>query len=93
VNTVENNRKRKKPSAHASTTAQPVTTLSSAKIFGLSIYDTMQFVPNDIETVCVGQAFSMGAILLAGGTKGHRHALTNSRILLHQLIGGAGGQA
>jgi ATP-dependent Clp protease protease subunit len=60
---------------------------------GLSIYDTMQFVPNDIETVCVGQAFSMGAILLAGGTKGHRHALPNSRILLHQPIGGAGGQA
>lgn len=60
---------------------------------GLSIYDTMQFVPNIIETVCVGQAFSMGAILLAGGTKGHRHALPNSRILLHQPIGGAGGQA
>ena len=60
---------------------------------GLAIYDTMQYVPNDIETVCVGQAFSMGAVLLAGGTKGQRRALPNSRILLHQPIGGAGGQA
>ncbi len=60
---------------------------------GLAIYDTMQYVPNDVETVCVGQAFSMGAVLLAGGTKGQRRALPNSRILLHQPIGGAGGQA
>ena len=60
---------------------------------GLAIYDTMQYVPNDVETVCVGQAFSLGAVLLAGGTKGQRRALPNSRILLHQPIGGAGGQA
>ena len=60
---------------------------------GLAIYDTMQYVPNEVETVCVGQAFSMGAVLLAGGSKGQRRALPNSRILLHQPIGGAGGQA
>ena len=60
---------------------------------GLAIYDTMQYVPNDVETVCMGQAFSMGAVLLAGGTKGQRRALPNSRILLHQPMGGAGGQA
>ena len=60
---------------------------------GLAIYDTIQYVPNEVETICVGQAFSMGAVLLAGGTKGHRHALPNSRILLHQPMGGAGGQA
>lgn len=60
---------------------------------GLAIYDTMQYVPNEIETVCMGQAFSMGAVLLAGGSKGQRRALPNSRILLHQPVGGAGGQA
>jgi len=60
---------------------------------GLAIYDTMQYVSNEIETICVGQAFSMGAVLLAGGTQGHRRALPNSRMLLHQPMGGAGGQA
>ena len=60
---------------------------------GLAIYDTIQYVTNDVETICVGQAFSMGAVLLAGGTKGHRRALPNSRILIHQPMGGAGGQA
>jgi ATP-dependent Clp protease protease subunit len=60
---------------------------------GLAIYDTIQYVSNEVETVCVGQAFSMGAVILAGGTKGQRRALPNSRILLHQPIGGAGGQA
>ena len=60
---------------------------------GMSIYDTMQYVPNDVETICLGQAFSMGAVILAGGSKGHRRALPNSRILLHQPMGGAGGQA
>ena len=60
---------------------------------GLAIYDTMQYLPNDVETICLGQAFSLGAVLLAGGTKGHRWALPNSRILLHQPMGGAGGQA
>jgi ATP-dependent Clp protease protease subunit len=60
---------------------------------GLAIYDTMRYVTNDVETICVGQAFSMGAILLGGGTKGHRSALPNSRVLIHQPMGGAGGQA
>ncbi len=60
---------------------------------GLAIYDTMQYVPNEVETVCLGQAFSMAAVLLAGGTRGQRRALPNSRILLHQPMGGAGGQA
>lgn len=60
---------------------------------GLAIYDTMQYLPNDVETICLGQAFSLAAVLLAGGTKGHRWALPNSRILLHQPMGGAGGQA
>jgi ATP-dependent Clp protease protease subunit len=60
---------------------------------GLAIYDTMHLVVNEVETICVGQAFSMGAILLAGGTKGRRSALPNSRILIHQPMGGAGGQA
>jgi ATP-dependent Clp protease, protease subunit len=60
---------------------------------GLAIYDTMQYVPNQVETTCVGQAFSMGAVLLAGGTKGQRRALPNSRILIHQPMGGADGQA
>ena len=60
---------------------------------GLAIYDTMQYVPNEVETVCVGQAFSIAAVLLGGGTRGQRYALPNSRILVHQPIGGAGGQA
>ena len=60
---------------------------------GLAIYDTMQYVSNDVEAICLGQAFSMAAVLLAGGTKGERRALPNSRILLHQPMGGAGGQA
>jgi ATP-dependent Clp protease protease subunit len=60
---------------------------------GLAIYDTMQYVANEVETICVGQAFSMGAVLLAGGTKGSRRALPNSRLLLHQPMGGADGQA
>ena len=60
---------------------------------GLSIYDTMQFIKPDISTLCVGQAASMGAVLLAGGTKGKRHALPNSRVLIHQVMGGFQGQA
>ena len=55
---------------------------------GLAIYDTMQFVPCDIATYCIGQAASMGAILLCAGTKGKRHALPNSRIMIHQPSGG-----
>lgn len=60
---------------------------------GLSIFDTMQTMPNPIETICLGQAFSMGAVLLAGGTKGERRALPHARVMLHQPSGGAGGQA
>ncbi len=60
---------------------------------GMAIYDTMQYVAADISTICIGQASSMGAILLAGGTKGKRQALPNARVLLHQPMGGIGGQA
>ena len=60
---------------------------------GLSIYDTMQFIKPDISTLCVGQASSMGAVLLAGGAKGKRKALPNSRVLIHQVVGGFQGQA
>lgn len=60
---------------------------------GLAIYDTMQYVRPDISTICMGQAASMGALLLAGGAKGKRFALPNARILIHQPLGGAQGQA
>jgi len=60
---------------------------------GLSIYDTMQFIKPDISTICVGQAASMGAILLAGGTTGKRSCLPHSRIMIHQPIAGFQGQA
>ncbi|MGH7143609.1 MAG: ATP-dependent Clp protease proteolytic subunit [Planctomycetota bacterium] len=60
---------------------------------GLAIYDTMQYVPNDIETVCVGQAASLGAFLLAAGTKGKRFSLPNATIMIHQVMGGVGGTA
>jgi ATP-dependent Clp protease protease subunit len=60
---------------------------------GLAIYDTMQFVRPEIHTTCIGQAASMGAWLLAAGTKGKRVALSNSRIMIHQPMGGARGQA
>ena len=60
---------------------------------GLSIYDTMQFIKPDVSTLCVGQAASMGAVLLTGGAKGKRHALPNSRVLIHQVMGGFQGQA
>jgi len=60
---------------------------------GLAIYDTMQHIPCDVATLCVGQAYSMSAILLAGGTKGKRHALAHARLMLHQPWGGVGGQA
>jgi ATP-dependent Clp protease protease subunit len=60
---------------------------------GLSIYDTMQFVKPDISTICVGQAASMGAILLAGGAKGKRYSLPNSRMMIHQPVSGFQGQA
>jgi ATP-dependent Clp protease protease subunit len=60
---------------------------------GLAIYDTMQFLTCDTNTYCIGQAASMGAVLLAGGTKGKRYALPNSNIMIHQVLGGAEGQA
>ena len=60
---------------------------------GLAIYDTMQYVKPPISTICMGQAASMGALLLAGGTEGKRFALPHSRILIHQPLGGAQGQA
>jgi ATP-dependent Clp protease protease subunit len=60
---------------------------------GLAIYDTLQFVPCDIATYCIGQASSMAAVLLAAGTKGKRHALPNSRVMIHQPWGGTGGTA
>lgn len=60
---------------------------------GLGIYDTMQYINPDIATVCTGMAASMGAVLLAGGTKGKRSALKHSRIMIHQPLGGAEGQA
>jgi ATP-dependent Clp protease, protease subunit len=60
---------------------------------GMSIYDTMQFIKPDVSTICVGQAASMGAILLAGGTKGKRFCLPHSRIMIHQPLGGFQGQA
>jgi ATP-dependent Clp protease protease subunit len=60
---------------------------------GLAIYDTMQFIKPEIQTICIGIAMSMGSLLLAGGTKGKRFALPNSRILIHQPSGGFEGQA
>ena len=60
---------------------------------GMSIYDTMQFVKPDVATMCIGQAASMGAVLLAGGAPGKRYALPNSRVMIHQPLGGFQGQA
>ncbi|MFQ5935740.1 MAG: ATP-dependent Clp endopeptidase proteolytic subunit ClpP [Acidiferrobacterales bacterium] len=60
---------------------------------GLAIYDTVQFVKPDVSTVCIGQAASMGAVILAGGTKGKRYSLPHARMMLHQPLGGFQGQA
>jgi ATP-dependent Clp protease protease subunit len=60
---------------------------------GMAIYDTMQYIKPDVSTMCVGQAASMGSLLLAAGTKGKRYALPNSRIMIHQPLGGFSGQA
>jgi len=60
---------------------------------GLAIYDTMQYIKPDVATICMGQATSMGAILLAAGTKGKRYALPHARVMIHQPLGGAQGQA
>ena len=60
---------------------------------GLSIYDTMQFIKPDVSTLCIGQAASMGAVLLCGGAEGKRQAIPNSRVMIHQVLGGFQGQA
>ena len=60
---------------------------------GLAIYDTMQYVRSDVSTICIGQATSMAAVLLCAGTKGKRYALPNARLMIHQPLGGAQGQA
>ncbi|HYM42435.1 MAG TPA: ATP-dependent Clp endopeptidase proteolytic subunit ClpP [Steroidobacteraceae bacterium] len=60
---------------------------------GLAIYDTMQFVKPDVSTICIGQAASMGAVLLAGGTQGKRYCLPHARVMIHQPLGGFQGQA
>ena len=60
---------------------------------GMAVYDTMQYIKPDITTVCIGQAASMGALLLAAGTKNKRYSLPNSRIMIHQPMGGSQGQA
>lgn len=60
---------------------------------GLAIYDTMQYISCDVNTYCIGQAASMGAVLLCGGAKGKRYSLPNSIIMIHQVLGGAQGQA
>jgi ATP-dependent Clp protease protease subunit len=60
---------------------------------GMAIYDTMQFIRADVSTMCIGQAASMGAVLLAGGAKGKRYCLPNSRMMIHQPLGGFQGQA
>lgn len=60
---------------------------------GMAIYDTMQFIKPDVHTVCIGQACSMGAVLLASGAKGKRSILPNARVMIHQPLGGAEGQA
>ncbi len=59
---------------------------------GLAIYDTIQFIKPDVSTICIGQASSMGAVLLAAGTKGKRYSLPHARVMLHQPLGGATGQ-
>ena len=60
---------------------------------GMAIYDTMQYIKTDVSTICVGSAASMGAFLLAAGTKGKRYVLPNARVMIHQPLGGAQGQA
>ena len=60
---------------------------------GMAIYDTMQYIKPDVSTICVGQACSMGALLLAAGAKGKRYALPNARVMIHQPSGGSQGQA
>lgn len=60
---------------------------------GMAIYDTMQYIKSDVSTICIGQAASAAAVLLAAGTRGKRYALPNARVMIHQVMGGAEGQA
>ena len=60
---------------------------------GMAIYDTIQYLKPDVQTICIGQATSMGAVLLSAGTAGKRHALPHARIMIHQMVGGFSGQA
>ena len=60
---------------------------------GTAVFDTIKYIPPDVATICIGQASSIGAVLLAGGAKGKRQSLPNARVLLHQPMGGIGGQA
>jgi ATP-dependent Clp protease protease subunit len=69
-----------------------VNTPGGSATAGMAIYDTIQYIQADVATICVGQASSMGAVLLAGGAKGKRQSLPNARILIHQPMGGMGGQ-
>ena len=70
-----------------------ITSPGGSVMAGMAIYDTMQYIPNDVATVCMGYAASMGAFLLAGGTKGKRMVLPNAEVMIHQPLGGAQGQA
>lgn len=70
-----------------------ITSPGGSVMAGMAIYDTMQYIPNDVVTVCMGYAASMGAFLLAGGTKGKRMVLPNAEVMIHQPLGGAQGQA
>ena len=77
------------PPAYASSLPSPGGSIPA----GMAIYDTMKFIKCDVSTICIGMAASMGAFLLAGGTKGKRMALPNAEIMIHQPLGGAQGQA
>jgi ATP-dependent Clp protease protease subunit len=70
-----------------------ITSPGGSVMAGMAIYDTMQYIPNDVQTICMGYAASMGAFLLAGGTKGKRFCLPNSEVMIHQPLGGTKGQA
>ena len=69
-----------------------VNTPGGSATAGMAIYDTMQYIQADVATICIGQASSMGAVLLTGGAKGKRQSLPNARVLIHQPMGGIGGQ-
>ena len=69
-----------------------VNTPGGSATAGMAIYETMQYIQADVATICIGQASSMGAVLLAGGAKGKRQSLPNARVLIHQPMGGMGGQ-